>query len=905
MPLNIGARLGSYEILGALGAGGMGEVYRARDTKLDRAVAIKTLPESFAHDPERLARFEREAKTLAALNHPNIAIIHGFEEADGIKALVMELVEGPTLADRIARGPIPLDEMLAIAKQVAEALEAAHEQSIIHRDLKPANIKLRPDGTVKVLAKALEIQPSASNLTHSPTLTSPIGVTGVGVLLGTAAYMSPEQAKGRAADRRADIWAFGCVAYEMLTGRPAFDGADVSEIMAGVIKSDVNWSALPADTPASIQRLLERCLRKDPKLRMRDIGDVRVMLEESIGKHEVEAPASPVLQVGPTRSAWGRTLPWALATTGILAAAGAIWALWSRPTPALPVARFVIELGDDLSVLPDFGSSLALSPDGTLLAFVARPMSGGPHGLYLRRFDQLSVTRLAGTEEARNPFFSPDGRWIGFFASGKLNKISVSGGAVATVADARDDRGGAWAEDGTIIIAQGGPAQVLRQVSSDGGQPQPFTTREGQISGHRFPQMLPGGRAVLFSATSGDSSAVIVQPLPDGPRKVLQRDAYYGRYVASGHLVYMRDRTLFAAPFDLDRLALTAQPVPILEDVVGSPLLGAHYSVASNGSLVYLTGTSIPDGFVVQWMEPSGKTRPLVSTSRGYASFDFSPDGRSLAIDVLDQGSIDVWVYDLAREFMTRLTVDPREDRTPVWTADGQRIAFQSRRDDGVTPNIYWQRLDGTGTPQRLTESKNSQAPTSWHPSGRFLAFRETRVGATNTDIWILPVEGSGASGWKPGKPWVFLEGPFNEDQAAFSPDGKWLAYQSDESGTDDIYVRPFPGPGGRWPISTAGGAFPRWSPKGSELFYRTPDQRLWVVTYSVVGESFRADKPRLWSEATFTERLAPRTRNFALHPDGRVAVLQTPALPPDVQFGKVVVVQHWFEELKRLVPAK
>jgi Tol biopolymer transport system component len=846
----------------------------------------------------------REAKTLAALNHPNIAIVHGFEEVDGIRALMMELVEGPTLADRIAQGPVPIDEALPIARQIAEALEAAHEHGVVHRDLKPANIKLRPDGTVKVLdfglAKAVEIQPSTGNLTNSPTLTGPIGLTGVGVLLGTAAYMSPEQVKGKATDRRADIWAFGCVLYEMLTVRSAFGGADASEIMAGILKSDVRWDALPKDTPAPIRHLIERCLRKEPKSRMRDIGDVRLTLDELLAKG-VEDSASGI-SPAVSGSAWRRSLPWAVAMTAMVGATLTIWASWSRPTPAGLVARFSIDPGLDLSVMPDFGSSLALSPDGTLLTFAARPTAGGSSKLYLRRLDQVAITPLAGTEEGRNPFFSPDGRWIGFFAAGKLKKISVSGGAVATVADAPDDRGGAWTDDETIIISQGGPAQVLRQVSSEGGPPQTFATREDAIS-HRFPQILPGGRGVLFTAIVGETLSVIVQPLRAGPKKVLQRDAYYGRYVASGHLTYIRDRTLFAAPFDLTRLELTGRPGPIVEDLVADPSRGAQYSVSDNGSLVYLTGTDVPDDFVVQWLGRSGVTRPLLATPRGYGAFDFSPDGGRVAVDVLADQSVDVWVHDIARESMTRVTVDPREDRSPVWTPDGQRIAFQSRRHDGVTPNIYWQRADGTGTPQRLTESTNSQKPTSWHPDGRFLAFGEARVGTTNQDILILPVEGSEASGWKPGKPQVFLESPFNESEAAFSPDGKWLAYQSDESGSYEIYVRPFPGPGAKWPISTAGGAYPRWAAKGTELFYRAADQKLWVTTYSASGESFHADKPRVWSEATFAERIAPRVRNFAVHPDGRVAVLQSPARPDNIARGRVELVQNWTEELKRLVP--
>jgi serine/threonine-protein kinase len=908
MALVPGTRLGAYEVVGLLGAGGMGEVHRAVDTRLDRQVAIKVLPEAFRADPERASRFEREAKLLATLNHPNIAAIYGLEQADGQQFIVMELVEGETLAERIGRGPVPVPEALQIAKQIAEALEAAHEKGVIHRDLKPANVKLTRDEQVKVLdfglAKAFapDSETSSGALSNSPTVTSPVGATGMGVLLGTAAYMSPEQARGRAVDRRADIWAFGCVAYEMLTSRPAFDGADVSEVMASVIKSDVTWAALPANTPGALKRLIERCLRKDPRQRIRDVGDVRLALEELTVTHGAEPTNLEVLPA--LASAWQRTLPWAIASSAILVALGAIWSVWWRSAaPPRSVVRFAVDLGVDASPVSDFGSSLALSPDGTRLAFVARPSAGDSPRLYVRRLDQLAVTLLPGTENARNPFFSPDGLWIGFFANGQLKRTSVAGGAVVTVTDAADDRGGAWTQDGGILLTRGGPGSVLTRVPADGGSPQPFVTR-GTDYRHRFPQMLPDGRGVLFTATmeTDTDQSVLVQPLPEGPKKVLQRDAFYGRYVASGHLVFIRNGTLFAAPFDLDRLELTAQPVPILEEVVGDPTTGAHYAVADNGTLIYLSGSVVQAGYRVDWMNPDGSTQPLVATAGEYGSFEFSPDGRSLAIDVLSNQSVDVWIYDLSSEAMTRLTLDPREDRTPVWTSDGNRIAFLSRRDDAFTPNLYWQRLDATGTVQRLTESKNGQFPTSWHPSGRFLAFRQIPSGPPAGDIFILPVEGSEAAGWRPGKPWAFVESPFNETEATFSPDGRWVAYESNESGKDEIYVRPFPGPGGRIRVSTTGGEFPRWSRTGRALFYLS-DRRLWVTDYSIAGGSFQIGKPRPWSDATFASRVALRTPNFALHPDGRVAGLQAQSMPADATGGKVVLVQNFSEELKRLVP--
>ncbi len=911
MSLGSGTRLGPYEVVAPLGAGGMGEVYRARDTKLGRSVAIKVLPDELANDPDRSARFEREAKVLASLNHPHIATLFGMEEAAGRHFLVMELVEGETLAEQIACGPLAIEDVLKVALQIAEALEAAHEQGIIHRDLKPANVKITPDEKVKVLDFGLAklVAPadvgapsSGGSMSMSPTVTTP-AMTRMGVIMGTAAYMSPEQAKGKPVDKRADIWAFGCVLYEMLTGKLAFEGTDVSETIASVIKSDVLWGALPAGTPRALQGLIERCLRKDTRLRMRDIGDVRVTLEELIARPEIEAPAPHTSLPASSARVGRRRLPWVVAATVVLVAAGgAVGALWSRPPASQPAMQFSAEIGVDASLMIDFGSSVVFSPDGKLVAFTAKPSTGGPQRLYLRRLDQLIATTLTGTEGAGDAFFSPDGQWIGFFAAGKLKKISVAGGAAVTVANAPDDRGGAWAEDGTIVFAQGAPGSVLQRVSSDGGTPEPLTSLDGEIN-HRWPQVLPGERAVLFTATVGEGANIVLQPLPTGPKKVLQRGGHYGRYVPSGHMLYVQDATLFAAPFDLDRLEVVAQPIPILKGVANATNRGAQYSLSETGSLVYVPGATGNDEFVVQWMERSGKTQPLQTTNARYGTFRFSPDGDRMAIDIYSQLPADIWMYELARDTMSRLTSDPAEDREPVFSPDGKTIAFASRRGDGTTPNLYWQRSDGTGNPQRLTDSRNSQFSSSWHVSGKFLAFGEQRPN-TKTDILILPVEGDGASGWKSGKPWVFLESPFNEQEAIFSPDGNWLAYESDESGRDEIYVRPFPGPGGKWQISTAGGEFPLWSRNGKELFFRTADQRIWVATYAAVGNSFRAEKPRLWSEATLAERRSPRTRNFDLHPDGqRFAVLQTAQSPAASKVDKVVFVLNFFEQLRRMAP--
>jgi serine/threonine-protein kinase len=919
MALAAGARLGPYEILSTIGAGGMGEVYRARDTRLKREVAIKILPESVASDPERLARSQREAEVLASLNHPHIAAIYGLEESGETRALVMELVDGETLADRIGRGPIPLDEALPFAKQIAEALEAAHEQGIIHRDLKPANIKVRPDGTVKVLdfglAKIVEASGAAEAgraggaraMSMSPTITSPAMMTGMGVLLGTAAYMSPEQAKGREADKRSDIWAFGCVVFEMLTGKRAFAGDDVQDTLVAVLRDAPDWSALPSETPPEIRTLLRRCLEKDRKKRLADAADARIEIDEAlaspsgvaaVGLHGIDAPRAR------------RALPWLL-LAGALVALAAVLALWSPwRTTARPVAvRMSAELGVDASLVVDQGAAAVLSPDGHVLVFAAQKSGATNSQLFVRRLDQLDATPLSGTDGARNPFFSPDGQWVAFFASGKLKKVSVTGSAAVTLCDAVNGRGGTWAEDGTIVFTPDSTPQVrLLRVSSAGGTPQPLTTlAEGEAT-QRWPQVLPGGKGVLYttapSAIEWEDASLVVRPLLAGERKVVQQGGYYGRYLPSGHLVYVHDGTLFAAPFDLDRLQVTGQAVPVVEGI-GTNLGvtgGAQFAVSDNGTLAYLPGRSVTADMPTVWMERGGKTTPLRATAANWANPQFAPDGHRLAIDIVDKQSTDVWVYDWGRDSLMRLTFDPALDQKPVWTPDGRRIVFGSTR-SGATPSLYWQRADGTGEVQRLTESSIAvQYPASWHPSGKFLAFGE-QFPRTGFDLMILPVGGDEASGWKPGQPTVFLNSPFREREPMFSPDGRWLAYMSNESGRDEIYVRPFPGPGGKWQVSTAGGLYPTWSRTRRELFYAAPDNRIMVATYTVAGDAFQSAKPSVWSETRFAP--GPRGRSFDLHPDGeRFAIAPAPDAQSTVKQDKVVFIFNFFDELRRLAPA-
>jgi serine/threonine-protein kinase len=886
----------------------MGEVWRARDVRLGRMVAIKVLPAAFADDAERMLRFEREAHVLASLNHAHIAALYGFEESDGVRALVMELVEGPTLAERLANGAIVLEDALPLARQVAEALEYAHEHGIVHRDLKPANVKLTSEGSVKVLdfglAKALADDPVAADVSHSPTLS---GVaTRAGIILGTAAYMSPEQAKGKPADRRSDVWSFGVVVAEMLTGKALFTGESAPETLARVIEREPDLGALPQATPARIRELLHRCLTKDPRRRLQAIGEARLALEEAIARPDRDgAPVSPGASPPPARRirAWGFSAA-LCAGLGLLAGR---W-LWRQPTPPAAAAlRLSIELGADLPLAAtDMGPTAVLSPDGMLLAFVAQKAPTERARLYLRRLDQLQAAPLAGTEGARDPFFSPDGQWIAFFADRKLKKTSVTGGSLTTLCDAPNDRGGTWGDDGTLVFTPSTqPGTGLWRVSSAGGQPEILTAPDAAAEEvtHRWAQLLPGGRAVLFTANrtlgSYQGANIVVQALSGGARKVLLRNAYFARYLPSGHLVYIHERRLFAAPFDLATLEVTGPAAPVLEDVLSASTSGgAQFAFSNTGDLAYRAGSGIGFESAIEWIDPDGRRslRPVVAQ---YGNIRFSPDGQKLAMDVIDGRQSDVWIYDWRRDAMSRLTFDPGEDAYPVWTPDGRRIVFASTRGGKAVPNLYWQKTDGTGDAQPLTASRNYQRPASWHPSGKVLAFHEFNP-RTATDIMILPVEGDEASGWRPGEPSAFVASQAREHGAAFSPDGRWLAYSSNESGNDDVYVRPFPGPGGRWQVSTEGGVLPAWSPTRPELFFRT--DRIMVAAYSVGGGSFRSDKPRLWSDLRVPGEWL--MGNFDLHPDGRrVAAVRAPEAQADARPGTVVLIQGFFDELRRLAP--
>ena len=930
-----GTRLGPYEIAAPLGAGGMGEVYRATDSNLKRSVAIKVLPAVMASDADRLARFQREAEVLAALNHPNIAAIYGLEKTPDLTALVMELVDGDDLSALISRGPISLTEALPIARQIADALEAAHEQGIIHRDLKPANIKVRADGTVKVLdfglAKAMEpAGVSSTDAMNSPTLTN--RATQMGMILGTAAYMAPEQARGRAVDRRADVWAFGIVLYEMLTGRRAFDGEDISITLASVLKEDVSWKALPADLPVPIRRLLRRCLEKDPRRRLSSIGDARLELDEALSPVDRDGKGVAASTSAPAAAAvvipvWRRPLPYAIASVVFALLFASALFMAGAPEQAAPAPRRLLaSIGADTSLLTDRGPGAILSPDGTTLVFCAQ--LANQTQLFIRKLDQLKAAPLAGTGGAVYPFFSPDGKWVAFFAGGQLKKVAVTGGAPVKVADSEIGRGGTWADDDTIVFSPGTALNtVLHRVPAAGGKPVVFGTLNAGAVTQRWPQALPGAKAVLYTEHSAvvgfDGANIVAAPISAdplakaGPSKVVVPRAYYGRYVPSGlgspkrdereggHLLYIQQGTLFAVPFDPVRLETTGQAVPAIEGLMSSTSSGgAQVDVSREGTVAYLEGpvtNSIANP--IDWITRDGKTSVLRKEVSDWQDPRFSPDGQKIALAMFDGKQRNIWVYDWARDNLTQLTFEAGTDVVPVWTPDSKRIVFASdRAKPGGSKNLYVVNTDGTGEVTRLTDSPDDERPASWHPSGKFLAFSANRAG--NRDLMMLPMETDAAKGWTVGKPTVFLGTPAQEVAPMFSPDGRFIAYFSTEGGgtSFDVYVRPFQGPGSKWRVSTEGGAWPRWSAKTNELLFQSQSTQLWFAPFRMVGDAFLPDKPQLWSATNF--RTMGAASPYDLHPDGKRVAAAADQAQNMVQ-NHVVLMSNFFEYLRTIAPVK
>ncbi len=901
MTIHAGKYLGPYEILAAIGAGGMGEVYRARDAKLGRDVALKVLPEAFARDAERMARFQREAKSLASLNHSNIASIYGLEDSGATHALVMELVEGPTLADRIRSGPIPIEEALPIAKQIAEGLEYAHERGIVHRDLKPSNVKVTSDDAVKILdfglAKTMVAEMGFGDATTSPTLSQM--ATQTGVLLGTAAYMSPEQARGKLVDRRADIWAFGCVLYEMLTGKMAFGGGAVTDTLAAVLRAEPDWSQLPVATPNRVRVLLQRCLQKDPKQRLRDIGDARISLDEVLSGAPDPALAGAPLAVAPL---WRRALPWAVAAL-LFVTLAPIAFIHFRGKPLAPAEPMRFEIS------PPAGGTIGLfelSPDGRQLAFSATSPGGVPD-VWIRSLDSLEARSLAGSESTQLStfFWSPDSRYIAFGDGGRLRKIDVSGGAAETLCEISGVvLGGSWNRDGVIIF--GAANTGLMQVSANGGPASPLTTLDASRGDafDGFPEFLPDGRHFLFHRASSKSlenngtyvGSLDTRPEEQGSKRLLT-SFYHTSYVpsssaGSGQLLFIRDGALMAQSFDAQRLELSGEPVMVAGHV-GIFRTSGFFSASTNGVLVYTTGGT-GDTFQPTWFDRQGKVLGTVGEPSDFVSLSLSPDGRRAAVSRLDSG-VALWLLDFSRGTSERFTFGSATAADAIWSPDGNRIVFSSSSTSGV--DLYQKLASGAGDEEPLLKSSETKVPTSWSRDGRFLLYTVQDPKTTKGALWVLPLAGD-------KKPFPFLRSEFHNDYGRFSPNGRLVAYQSDESGRNEIYVRTFtpdsptaaPATGGKWLISTAGGAEPRWGEGGKELYYLAADGKLMAVEIAT-NQVFQPGVPKALFQTPLPPRSAVR-ESWDTTSDGKRFLVLAP-----VQSGApapYIVVLNWQAGLKK-----
>jgi eukaryotic-like serine/threonine-protein kinase len=868
--LNPETKLGAYEIVALVGSGGMGEVYRARDSKLGRDVALKVLPEAFARDAERMARFQREAKVLASLNHHNIATIHGLEDSGGTHALVMELVEGPTLADRIKSGPIPIGETLPIAKQMCDALEYAHERGIVHRDLKRANVKVTTDDAVKILdfglAKALEGDAASMDISTSPTISRL--ATMQGVLLGTAAYMSPEQAKGKSVDRRADIWAFGCVLYEMLTGQQTFTGETVTDTLAAVIMKDPDWSQLPAATPVRARVLLQRCLQKDPKQRLRDIGDARISLDEVLsGATEPSSAAAPA-----PAPLWRRVLPWTVAAVLTVALAIAPWVSWRQRPIEARLNQFVLLPPEKAAFGPN-GGQPAISPDGRQIVFTATDARGTL--LWLRPLDSLDARPLAGTEGAELPFWSPDSRSIAFFAHGKLLRMDLDGGPPQAIAESASlPLGGAWSRDGVIAFTP--RVGSLYRVPASGGEGTAIT-QAGHVE--VFPSFLPDGRHFLFARASGPGQGdEYAGSLASKDAKLILPGALTAAYAPPGYLLFLRGRTLMAQPFDLRALSVSGDPSAIADGV-------EDFSVSGTGTLVYTFGLAGMTHLV--WVDRAGKQISEAAPPGEYDNMQLSPDGKRVAFDGTNSGNMSIWIRDLERGIQSRLTF--QRSNVPQWSPDGSTLVFAWI---GIGSAEI---IDLGERPANMSEAEKVLAklsappimfPSDWSSDGRYLVYYRTDTNS-KSQLWVLPMFGD-------RKPFPFLRSEFDQSEGQVSPDGKWIAYVSDESGAPQICVTSFPTPSGIQQISTAGGTQPRWRRDGKELFYLALDDELMAVAVRT-GGTFGADSPR----ALFETRLpvSDLRQAYSVSPDGQRFLL---TVPMETASPSMTLVQNWQMGLKK-----
>jgi serine/threonine-protein kinase len=836
--------------------------------------------------------------------------LHDVGHQDGVDFLVMEYLEGETLAVRLSRKALSLREALRTAIEIAEALVAAHSSGIVHRDLKPGNVMLTASG-VKLLdfgLARLRRQVGDGPLPMMPGV--PLDNTGSGVILGTLQYMAPEQLEAKDVDARADIFAFGAVLYEMVTGRKAFDGKSQATLISAILSAP-HASAIVV--PLALDRVIRTCLEKDRHDRWTNMHDVQLQLHW-IAQEEI-APAvqetAGINRRSPAR--WRRAVLWTIAAilgVGWLLVLGR-WAS-SNGTPTVVPLRLNVELGVD-GTLSTTDAPFVLSADGTLLAFVART-NGGAAQLHIRRLDQLTATALKGTEGASTPFFSPDAQWVGFFADSKLKKVPVTGGAVVTLAEAPDNRGGSWAEDGTIVFAPSNRVGLMR-VSSVGGQTQQITTLEAGEITHRFPQILPGDAAVLYTASTevniGDDAKLVVQPLPSGERIIVERGGYFGRYVASGHIVYIQDDTLFAMPFDHQRLAVTGpagRTTAVVQSNAGRG--SAQFAVSQMGALAYLPGRNTFGARPMVWLDRTGSIAPLRDVPADWRNPEFSPDGRRIAMDIRNGGQSDIWVYDWTRDTLIRVTSESTNEEYPVWTPDGERIVYRSYRSamDPSGDTLSWRRADGTGGAQVLIRGKAMLRPGSWHPTGKVLAYIAT-MPLSGIDVMTLPVTGDETGGWKPGQPTALVNSAAREQTPTFSPDGRWLAYSSNESGRDQVYVRPFPGPGARVMVSSVGGVAASWSRARPELVFAAPATDYMyvhmVARYHVLNGSFRVDKPRLWAEPAPPLREMLGARLYALHPDGVRMAIAPPSESEKAAPTHLTLVLHFFDELRRIAPAK
>jgi serine/threonine protein kinase len=931
MTLTPGFRVRQYEIIGSLGAGGMGEVYRAHDTRLRRDVALKLLPDLFANDPERLGRFEREAQVLASLNHPHIAAIYGLEKWEAPAAsgqasqfLVLELVEGETLADRLekarprgsAAGGLPLPEALPLARQIADGLQAAHERGIVHRDLKPSNIALTDDGQAKILdfglakledaagpESPLTSDPNAATMpplamaSKSPTI-SP-AMTAAGVILGTAPYMSPEQAKGRPADKRSDVWAFGCVLYEMLTGKPAFGGDDVSDTLANVLKTEPDWSVLPSHVPPAVRTLVQKCLEKDRRTRTADISVASFVLDSADALAPAQtAGAAPGIT---GRSRWRDRAVFAMVAL-ILGSAVTGTLVWYAASPrAALVSRLAITTSGTAAFAPAGNDrEVAVSPDGRRVAYV-----GANGTIFVRALDQLEPTALTRLGLPRGLFFSPDGQWIGFFdAAIALRKVAVTGGAPITLCRITGPaRGATWGRDDTVVFATNDPASGLMRVPAGGGDPVTLTrpNRQNDEGDHLWPEALPEGKAVLFTivpATSSiENARIAILDLQRGTQKVLLDRGTDAHYLPSGHIVYAQGGTARAVAFDPNRFEVKSTPVQVLPQVVTSRFGAGVFDVSLNGTLVYRpSDLQLPTRALV-WVDRQGREEATPLGPRAYQYPRLSPEGKRVALEI--QG--DIWIWELGRDTPTRLTFDPAPDQFPVWTPDGRRIIFGSDRTSNGQANLFVQSADGSGSAERLTESPNQQFPMSIAPDGKWLVFRES---APSIDLMALSLEHPK----EPARPLMHTSSA--ELGGEISPNGRWLAYQSNESGRFEIYVRPFPNvEAGRWQISTDGGTQPLWSKDGEELFYLAPNA---VMAVSVARGSHASSAwssgatAKVFDDSYYHGAGAAVGRTYDVSADGRRFLMIKPTSDSrSTDAAAFIVVENWFEELKRLVPSK